>query len=80
MKSIIDKLQTKRNELLEQLKNLDEFRRGTISVIYRKCGKSQCWCAKEGVRGHGPQYLWNATIKRKSVAKNLRLSLFPLYP
>lgn len=71
MNTVIEKLQGRRNKLIEQLNNLEEFRRGTVSVIYRKCGKPQCWCAKEGTRGHGPQYLWNATINRKSVAKNL---------
>ena len=73
MPSLIKKLQVKRDELLHQLSTIGEFRRGTISVNYRKCGKTQCHCAQEGAQGHGPQYLWSATIERKSVAKNLRL-------
>jgi hypothetical protein len=52
---------------------LDFFRRGIISVIYRKCGKKYCACAKEGHPGHGPLHLWNTTIKGKSYAKSLKL-------
>jgi hypothetical protein len=42
-------------------------------VVYRKCGKKNCACAKEGHPGHGPRHLWNTTIKGKSYAKNVRL-------
>ncbi len=72
MITTIDKIQNKRQDLLSQLNNLREFRRGAVSVIYRKCGKQACWCAEEGAKGH-VQYIWSATIKRKSVAKNLRV-------
>ena len=73
MSSIIEELQNRRKELIDQLNNLGDFRRGMISVNYRKCGKKECWCAKEGAQGHGPQYLWNVRIKGKSVGKNLQL-------
>jgi hypothetical protein len=52
---------------------MGDFRRGTISVNYRKCGKKNCICTKSGHPGHGPQYLWNTTLKGKSYAKNLKL-------
>jgi len=63
----------KRDALVDSLKELGDFRRGTITANYRKCGKSNCACAREGHPGHGPQYLWSATIKGKSYAKNLKL-------
>ena len=75
MRQTIDALQKKRDKLLNELHNIEEFRRGTISVNYRKCGKSQCWCSREGAKGHGPQYLWSATIGGKSVAKSLKLGV-----
>lgn len=65
-------LESKRQEILQQLITVGPFRRGTVSENYRKCGKAQCHCTEAGSRGHGPQYLWNATINGKSVAKNLR--------
>ena len=73
MTNSIKDLESKRNALHEKLTNLGDFRRGTISVNYRKCGKKNCACAKSGHPGHGPQYLWNTTIKGKSYAKNLKI-------
>lgn len=73
MDETLSSLERKRELLYKQLQETGDFRRGTISVIYRKCGKKNCVCAQEGHPGHGPQYLWNATIKGKSYAKNLKL-------
>jgi hypothetical protein len=73
MEETLESLEKKRKELYQKLEGLGDFRRGTISVNYRKCGKRKCACTKVGHPGHGPQYLWNTTIKGKSYAKNLRL-------
>jgi hypothetical protein len=73
MEETLESLEKKKKELYQKLEALGDFRRGTISVNYRKCGKKKCACAKPGHPGHGPQYLWNTTIKGKSYAKNLRL-------
>src|SRR5438034_2455256 len=48
-------LELRREELFRQIENLGDFRRGIISVNYRKCGKSNCACARKGHPGHGPQ-------------------------
>src|SRR5215469_7967235 len=58
--------------LYRQLEQLGDFRRGTISVNYRRCGKSNCACARKDHPGHGPQYLWNASVGGKTRARNLR--------
>ena len=55
----------KRDALVDSLKELGDFRRGTITANYRKCGKPNCACTQEGHPGHGPQYLWSATIKHR---------------
>ena len=73
MKETIGSLEKKRENLYKQLQETGDLRRGIISVTYRKCGKSNCACAKKGHPGHGPQHLWNTTIKGKSYAKNLKL-------
>lgn len=66
-------LEGKRDILYGKLRSLGDFRRGTISVNFRKCGKTNCACAREGHPGHGPQYLWTTTIKGKSYARNIKL-------
>jgi hypothetical protein len=73
MEETLESLEEKRKELYRKLEVIGDFRRGTISVNYRKCGKKNCVCTKPGHPGHGPQYLWNTTMKGKSYAKNLRL-------
>lgn len=73
MATRLETLEARRGELYEALMGLGDFRRGTISVNYRRCGKRNCACARAGHPGHGPQYLWNATIGGKSRARNVRL-------
>lgn len=73
MEETIESLERQREHLYRQLQEVGDFRRGIISVIYRKCGKKNCACAKAGHPGHGPQHLWNTTIKGKSYAKSLKL-------
>ena len=73
MKQSIAALESRRKSLYLQLEGLEDFRRGTISVNFRKCGKSNCACAREDHPGHGPQYLWNASIGGKTQSRNLPL-------
>jgi hypothetical protein len=73
MAETLASLEAKRHRVLQAVAALGDFRRGTISVNYRKCGKANCACTRPGHPGHGPQYLWNATIGGKSRARNLRL-------
>ena len=75
MDETLSNLVQKREDLYKQLQETGDFRRGTISATFRKCGKKNCACAKDGHPGHGPLYLWNATIGGKSYAKNLTLGL-----
>jgi hypothetical protein len=70
--SLLD-LELRRKDLFRQLDHLGDFRRGTISVNYRKCGKSNCACAHKDHPGHGPQYLFNVSIGGKTQARNLPL-------
>jgi len=65
----LEKLEIKRDSIHRKLATLGDFKRGTISVNYRKCGKKNCACAKPGHPGHGPQYLWTTTIKGKAMLK-----------
>ena len=73
MNESLKRLESKRKSLYKELEEIGDLRRGTISVNYRKCGKKNCICAKPEHSGHGPQYLWNTTIKGKSYAKSLTL-------
>src|SRR5260370_25707558 len=63
----------RRKDPFRQMEHLGDLRRGTIAVNYRKCGKSNCLCARKDHPGHGPQYLWNVNISGKTHARNLPL-------
>lgn len=71
MEPSLESLESRRKELYRKLEALGDFRRGTISVNYRKCGKGNCACARKDHPGHGPQYLWNANVGGKTKARNL---------
>jgi hypothetical protein len=73
MNETLETLEQRRTALCQQIQALGDFRPGTISVNFRKCGKKNCACAQPGHSGHGPQYLWNTTSGGKSRAQNLRL-------
>ena len=69
----LETLESKRDQLGQQLKSIGDFRFGTISASYRKCGKKRCSCARQGHLGHGPQYLCTTKQGGKSIAQYLRL-------
>ena len=73
MTETLEGLEAKRQGVIQAFAALGDFRRGTISANYRRCGKRNCACTRANHPGHGPQYLWNATIGGKSRARNLRL-------
>lgn len=73
MEPSLESLESRRRQIYRNLEALGDFRRGTISVNFRKCGKSNCACAHKDHPGHGPQYLWNAHVGGKTRARNLPL-------
>lgn len=67
-------LEARRAELLAQLGQVGDFRRGSVSVTFRRCGKANCACARPGHRGHGPRTMWT---RRGSGGKTVGRSLAP---
>lgn len=52
-----------RSLMLDRIGAVPAFRRGSLQVGYRKCGKPNCRCARPGEQGHGPRGLWTRTVK-----------------
>jgi hypothetical protein len=52
----------KRQQLLDQLPDLREVLRGSLITRYRRCGRSNCHCARPGDPGHGPAYSLMVTV------------------
>jgi len=68
----LERFELERKQLYQELSQIDDFRRGSISVNYRRCGKPNCACAQPDHPGHGPQYLLTTKVNGKSRAKNIR--------
>lgn len=52
-----------RTLVLDRIAAVPQFRRGSLQVGYRKCGRPTCRCARPGEQGHGPRGLWTRTAK-----------------
>ena len=68
----LESLEKERDRLFEELSQIGDFRRGSISCNYRRCGKAGCACSGPEHPGHGPQHLLTFKDQGKSRAKNLR--------
>ncbi len=67
----LNELQKQKEQILRQISELDDFRKGSLSPRYRKCGKPYCHCAKEGSKGHGPHWLVTRSINGKTVSTTI---------
>ena len=68
----LPELDAERERLYAQLSAVGDFRRGSVSENYRKCGKPNCACAAPDHPGHGPRFLWTRTARgRGTVGRQL---------
>jgi len=68
----LPELEAERDRLYAQLSTVGDFRRGSVSENYRKCGKPNCACAAPGHPGHGPRFLWTRSEgRRKRIGRQL---------
>ncbi len=68
----LPELEAVRDRLYAQLSAVGDFRRGSVSENYRKCGKPNCACAAPDHPGHGPRFLWTRSAgRRKTVGRQL---------
>jgi hypothetical protein len=70
----LERLHVRRKDLLHQILGTGLFRPGTMAQQYRKCGKPNCHCAREGDPGHGPSWILTRKVHSKTVSKAIPLS------
>jgi hypothetical protein len=66
-----EKFSEEYQQLKEQLAKIGYISTGSITTVYRKCGKPYCHCAKDKNAVHGPYNVWTRKVKGKTVTKNL---------
>jgi uncharacterized protein DUF6788 len=65
-------LEAERDRLFAHLAAVGDFRRGSVTENWRKCGKPNCACAAPDHPGHGPRFLWTRSAgRRKTVGRQL---------
>jgi hypothetical protein len=67
----LPELEAERDRLYAQLSGVGDFRRGSVTENYRKCGKPNCACAQAGYPGHGPRFLWTRSARGRTVGRQL---------
>jgi hypothetical protein len=68
----LPELEAERDRLYAQLSAVGDFRRGSVSVNWRRCGKPNCACAAPDHPGHGPRFLWTRSEgRRKRIGRQL---------
>ena len=69
---LLPELEAERERLYSRLSAVGDFRRGSVSENWRRCGKPGCACAQPGHRGHGPRFLWTRSARgRGTVGRQL---------
>lgn len=69
--SSLPDLEQRRAELYAELTDVGDFRRGTLTATYRRCGKPNCACADPDHPGHGPRHLLTRSVEGKTQARQV---------
>jgi len=64
----LPELEAERDRLYAQLSAVGDFRRGSVTENWRRCGKPNCACAAPDHPGHGPRFLWTRSKGRRKRA------------
>ncbi len=64
-------LEHRRAGLTRQLAELGDFRRGSLSASFRRCGKAACVCMSRDHPGHGPQLRLSYKVNGKTLNETI---------
>ncbi len=69
MAEFLPQLESNRAQVLQQIAELGDFRRGSITSITGRCGKANCRCHQPGQPGHGPNFRLTRKVHGKTVSE-----------
>jgi hypothetical protein len=64
-------LESSRTSILRQIAQLQDMRPGSVSVVFRRCGKPTCHCAQPKDPGHGPHFQLTSKRDGKTLTQAL---------
>lgn len=65
-------LEAKRSEVVKQISQLGDMRKGSITENFRCCGKPACGCHATDHPGHGPYYAFTTNVAGKTKTVQMR--------
>ena len=71
MPDSLEQLQQQRTDIVRQIGQLGDLRRGSITNTSGRCGKSNCRCHRPAQPGHGPHARLTYKAGRKTVTESL---------
>ena len=66
MSPSLDVLENRRADLIRQIAQLGDLRRGSITSTTGRCGKPNCHCHQPHHPGHGPHFRLTSKVKGKT--------------
>ena len=70
--SDLPELERERERMYSDLRDIGDFRPGTLNAVRHKCGKPNCACADPSHPGHGEEYILSKKVAGKTVAAHFR--------
>ena len=64
-------LEQQRRSIFQQMMELPDFRRGSITATYGTCGKTTCRCHQPNQPPHGPNFRLTRKVNGKTVTETL---------
>lgn len=65
-------LEAKRSEVVKQISQLGDMRKGSITENFRCCGKPSCGCHATDHARHGPYYAFTTNVAGKTRTVQMR--------
>jgi len=69
MPETLPQLETQRVQVVQEIAELGDFRRGSITSITGRCGKPNCCCHQSGHPGHGPNFRLTRKVGGKTMSE-----------
>jgi len=69
MTETLPQLEKQRGQVVQEIAELGDFRRGSITSITARCGKPNCRCHQPGRPGHGPNFRLTRKVRGKTVSE-----------
>jgi hypothetical protein len=72
MPATVAALESKRDAIVREMAEIRDMRRGSITEVFRPCGKLTCACQAAEHPGHGPYYAYTRKVSGKTKTVQLR--------